>query len=108
MAIKLVINILIQGPTIFPIVFAAICGRSMKMIARYMAERGTKLGTLELLMASQSVWGTVESQLLLQRLTIVGVNLLFLWAWSPLGGQVMESYLIAIAISSPTDPFGWA
>jgi hypothetical protein len=38
-------------------------------------------------MASQSVWGTVESQLLMQRLTIVGVNLLFLWALSPLGGQ---------------------
>jgi hypothetical protein len=38
-------------------------------------------------MASQSVWGTVESQLLMQRLTVVGVNLLFLWALSPLGGQ---------------------
>ncbi|RYE54454.1 MAG: hypothetical protein EOP48_12290 [Sphingobacteriales bacterium] len=38
-------------------------------------------------MASQSVWGTVESQIILQRLTVVGVNLLFLWALSPLGGQ---------------------
>lgn len=38
-------------------------------------------------MASQSVWGTVESQLNMQRLTIVGSNLLFLWALSPLGGQ---------------------
>lgn len=38
-------------------------------------------------MASQSVWGTFESQLLMQRLTVVGVNLLFLWALSPLGGQ---------------------
>jgi len=38
-------------------------------------------------MASQSVWGTVESQLVLQRLTLVGANLLFLWALSPLGGQ---------------------
>ncbi|KAF2109691.1 hypothetical protein BDV96DRAFT_615664 [Lophiotrema nucula] len=75
------------SPTLFPIVFAAIVGRSLKMIARYHAERGAKLSTLELLMASQSVWGTVESQLLLQRLTIVGANLLFLWALSPLGGQ---------------------
>jgi hypothetical protein len=32
-----------QGPTMFPIVFAAIIGRSMKMIARYLAERGSKL-----------------------------------------------------------------
>jgi hypothetical protein len=38
-------------------------------------------------MASQSVWGTAESQIVLQRLTFVGVNLLFLWALSPLGGQ---------------------
>ncbi|KAH7406100.1 hypothetical protein DE146DRAFT_754085 [Phaeosphaeria sp. MPI-PUGE-AT-0046c] len=75
------------GPTIFPIMFAAICGRSMKMIARYLAEQGAKLSTLELLMASQSVWGTFESQVLMRRLTIVGVNLLFLWAMSPLGGQ---------------------
>ena len=91
----------------FPIVFAAISGRSMKMIARYLAERGTKLSVgladkglvlsclsadsvtqnLELLMASQSVWGTVESQILMQRITLVGANLLFLWALSPLGGQ---------------------
>ncbi|KAL1656652.1 hypothetical protein SLS61_000448 [Didymella pomorum] len=75
------------GPTMFPIVFAAISGRSMKMIARYLAERGTKLSNLELLMASQSVWGTVESQMLMQRITLVGANLLFLWALSPLGGQ---------------------
>lgn len=38
-------------------------------------------------MASQSVWGTVESQFLMRRLTLVGVNLLFLWTMSPLGGQ---------------------
>ena len=38
-------------------------------------------------MASQSVWGTIESQLFMQRMTLVGANLLFLWALSPLGGQ---------------------
>jgi hypothetical protein len=38
-------------------------------------------------MASQSVWGTIESQIIMQRLTVVGANLLFLWALSPLGGQ---------------------
>jgi hypothetical protein len=38
-------------------------------------------------MASQSVWGTVESQFLMRRLTLVGANLLFLRALSPLGGQ---------------------
>ncbi|KAJ8108973.1 hypothetical protein OPT61_g7800 [Boeremia exigua] len=82
-----VISAIQLGPTLFPIMFAAISGRSMKMIARYLAERGAKLNTLELLMASQSVWGTIESQFLMRRLTVVGVNLLFLWAMSPLGGQ---------------------
>jgi hypothetical protein len=84
--------------------FAAISGRSLKMIARYLAEKGAKLSvscysqfmwtqalmfdqTLELLMASQSVGGTVESQILMRRMTLVGVNLLFLWSLSPLGGQ---------------------
>jgi hypothetical protein len=38
-------------------------------------------------MASQSVWGTIESQIVMQRATLVGANLLFLWALSPLGGQ---------------------
>jgi hypothetical protein len=31
------------GPTMFPIAFAAICGRSMKRIARFRAERGAKI-----------------------------------------------------------------
>ncbi|KAF2814991.1 uncharacterized protein BDZ99DRAFT_485502 [Mytilinidion resinicola] len=75
------------GPTIFPILFAAIIGRSMKMIARYLAEKGAKLSTLELLMASQSVWGTFESQFLMRRLTVVGAHLLILCSLSPLGGQ---------------------
>ncbi|KAI0615007.1 hypothetical protein Ptr902_09692 [Pyrenophora tritici-repentis] len=75
------------GPTMFPILFAAISGRSMKMIARFLAEKGAKISTLELLMASQSVWGTFEIQMNMQRLTLVGINLLFLWALSPLGGQ---------------------
>ena len=33
----------LKGPTLFPIMFAAISGRSMKMIARFLAEKGTKL-----------------------------------------------------------------
>lgn len=46
-----------------------------------------QLGTLELLLASQTVWGTFESQVLLRRFTTVGVHLFLLWSLSPLGGQ---------------------
>lgn len=38
-------------------------------------------------MASQTVWGTFESQLLMKRLSIVGAHLFVLWTLSPLGGQ---------------------
>jgi hypothetical protein len=90
------------------------------MIARYLAERGAKLGvsssvparvllermltvqTLELLMASQSVWGAVESQILMRRLTLVGANLLFLWTLSPLGGQASLRLLDKTSSSNQT------
>ncbi|KAL9097207.1 MAG: hypothetical protein Q9165_000634 [Trypethelium subeluteriae] len=75
------------GPTIFPILFAAIAGQALKNAARYVAEGGAQLGTLELLMASQTVWGTFESQVLLRKLTAVGAHLFILWALSPIGGQ---------------------
>jgi hypothetical protein len=50
------------SPNIFPIIFAAIVGRSMKMIARFSAEKGAKLETLELMTASQSTWATIKTQ----------------------------------------------
>lgn len=46
-----------------------------------------KLGVLEMLLASQTVWGTFESQILLRRLTLFGAHLFLLWCLSPLGGQ---------------------
>jgi hypothetical protein len=67
--------------------FAAVAGKSLKTFTRYYAERGLQLGVLELLLASQTVWGAIESQMLLQRFTVVGVHLFFLWSLSPLGGQ---------------------
>ncbi|KAJ9656207.1 hypothetical protein H2201_008619 [Coniosporium apollinis] len=75
------------GPTLYPVIFAAVAGRTMKIIARFWVEKGAKLGNLELLMASQTVWGTFESQWLMQRLTVVGAHLLLLWTLSPIGGQ---------------------
>lgn len=38
-------------------------------------------------MASQTVWGTFESQFLLRRFTVIGSHLFILWSLSPLGGQ---------------------
>ncbi len=33
-----------QGTTIFPIIFAALAGRSLKVVGRFMAAKGTMLG----------------------------------------------------------------
>ncbi len=43
--------------------------------------------TVELLFASRSLWGTIESQLQLRRFTLVGAQLLLFWSLSPIGGQ---------------------
>jgi len=59
----------------------------MKIMARFYAERGTKLGLLELFISSQTVWGTCQSQVMLRTLTPVGIFLLLLWCLSPLGSQ---------------------
>lgn len=67
--------------------FAAVAGKSLKTLTRYYAERGMQLGVLELLLASQTVWGAIESQILLRKFTVMGVHLFFLWSLSPLGGQ---------------------
>lgn len=60
-----------------------------------------KLGILELLLASQTVWGTFECQVLLRRFTVIGTHLTLLWCLSPLGGQaslrILETTTEALA-----------
>ena len=75
------------GPTIFPIIFAALVARFMRGFATFRAERGTRLGLLEQLIGSQSLGGTMERALLLRRCDAVGVTIVLLWLLSPLGGQ---------------------
>jgi hypothetical protein len=54
--------------------FAAVAGKSLKTFTRYYAERGLQLGVLELLLASQTVWGTIESQMLPSLLPLESVS----------------------------------
>ena len=48
------------GPSIFPIVYAAIVGRLSRAIAKWLAERGSRLGLLEQLVGSQNVFSSIE------------------------------------------------
>lgn len=75
------------GPTIIPILFAAIAAQGLRLIGRFKAERGITLGSLELLIGSRSVWSAFESQVRMRRVDVVGGLLLALWAMSPIGGQ---------------------
>ena len=75
------------GPTVFPILFATIAARSIRVIARVHAERGANLAVLEMLVASRSVSDTFQSQLALRHFTLVGALLMGFWALSPFGGQ---------------------
>lgn len=80
-------NTVNQGPTIFPIVFAAIVGGAMKVIATWRLQRGTTLGFVEQLLGSNTISGAVLTQAQLLAFNFTGLVLLILWALSPLGSQ---------------------
>lgn len=75
------------SPTIFPIVFAAITARSLRIYARFQAERGARLGLLQTLMGSRSVFAAIETQFLIRKLAFAGTMVLILWLLSPIGAQ---------------------
>ncbi|KAL6234936.1 hypothetical protein BDW75DRAFT_210894 [Aspergillus navahoensis] len=75
------------GPTVFPIVFAAVVSSLMRSYGLWKAQNGAKLGHLEQLNGSTSFAGTLSSILALRQLSILSVSVLLLWALSPLGGQ---------------------
>ncbi|KAF2023295.1 hypothetical protein EK21DRAFT_118903 [Setomelanomma holmii] len=78
---------ILLGPTLFPLAFAALGGRSLKRIALWKAERGTTLGFLEHIIGSQSLVAAVGHAITLHSLNFLTIGLLVLWALSPLGGQ---------------------
>ncbi|KAK4617641.1 hypothetical protein CLAFUW4_12327 [Fulvia fulva] len=81
------LNVVALGPTIFPIVFAAVVGRTLKTILVWLLERGEKLGTLDLLAGSNTVASTIWSLYVLRSFGFVGLALVAAWALSPVGGQ---------------------
>ncbi|KAL2821317.1 hypothetical protein BDW59DRAFT_174183 [Aspergillus cavernicola] len=75
------------GPTVFPIVFAAIVGSMMRNYALWRAQNGAALGLIEQLNGSTSFAGTIELALALRHRDLLMIPILLLWAMSPLGGQ---------------------
>ncbi|KAI8711696.1 hypothetical protein NCS52_01433900 [Fusarium sp. LHS14.1] len=75
--------------TAFPILFAAVMGRLMYQVSRWMLERGATMGTLEQLMGSRTMGAAFLTQVELGAFNILGLALVFVWIWSPLGGQAL-------------------
>ncbi|OMP83028.1 hypothetical protein BK809_0001220, partial [Diplodia seriata] len=75
------------GPSIFPIVFAAVVAKNLRTISLWQLEKGQKIGVLDQLLGSTSVVSTIITQFQLRAYGPVGVCLMLLWIISPLGGQ---------------------
>ncbi|RTE78990.1 hypothetical protein BHE90_006510 [Fusarium euwallaceae] len=73
--------------TIFPILFASMVGRLVYELARWRLERGSTMGTLEQLMGSRTVGATIITQFSLRIFNPLGICLLLIWSFSPLGAQ---------------------
>ncbi|PSN61766.1 hypothetical protein BS50DRAFT_592706 [Corynespora cassiicola Philippines] len=75
------------GPTIYPLIYVAIGARCLRKIAVFLAERGTRVGTLEKLLGSQSFVSSVFTATALRSLNWMSILILVFWMLSPLGGQ---------------------
>ncbi|KAH7191725.1 uncharacterized protein B0J16DRAFT_236977, partial [Fusarium flagelliforme] len=73
----------------FPIAFASIVGRMVFEAARWKLEKGATLGLLEQLIGSRTVGSTFITQICLGKFNVLGLVLLLLWAFSPLGSQAV-------------------
>ncbi|QIW97414.1 hypothetical protein AMS68_002932 [Peltaster fructicola] len=76
-----------KGPTIFPVVFAAVVGKSLKSLADWKLERGTTVAMIEYLLASRSVSGVLIAPLRFRIWRLVIIPLILLWSLSPIGSQ---------------------
>ncbi|KAF3161642.1 hypothetical protein TWF751_011283 [Orbilia oligospora] len=84
---KIVLESIKWGPTIFPIIFAAIAGGFLQAIALKHAQKGTELGTLEQLTRTINIFSAITTPYFIKTYNWLSVILLLLWATSPLGGQ---------------------
>lgn len=75
------------GPTLFPILFAAVCSRLMRTYALWRAEKGETLGVLEQMSGSQNLLAAVERAILIPGLGFTSTGIVLLWLLSPIGGQ---------------------
>jgi hypothetical protein len=75
------------GVSIFPILFAMLCGSALTNMASHMLEQGGSVFTLEQLLGSVTIARAVKTQWLLRAWNWHALALIWVWSLSPLGGQ---------------------
>ncbi|GIZ44933.1 hypothetical protein CKM354_000811700 [Cercospora kikuchii] len=75
------------GPSVFPILFAAVFGQLMTAIASWKLEKSITIGLLEQILASRSLGSAFFSLLSLRIFSLWTPVILLIWGLSPLGGQ---------------------
>ncbi|KAH7121729.1 hypothetical protein B0J13DRAFT_512378 [Dactylonectria estremocensis] len=98
---EMVLDAMGVASTLWPIAFAAVIGALVRTIALFQAERGTKLGTLEILLGSQTLVNTLKSAFTIRVFSLWTLLLAVLWTISPIGGQaVLRTISIAAHVEA--------
>ena len=92
----------LKAATLFPLVFSVVIGRAMVKFASWKVERGSTVGSLERLMGSRTVGGTIITQIRLWHFSFVGLGLILLWLLSPVGGQTVLRILSTTSTQTTT------
>ncbi|OQE10439.1 hypothetical protein PENVUL_c004G09470 [Penicillium vulpinum] len=93
------------APTVFPVLFAAIAGSSIKSIAswRIQTTAGATIGLVEQCLGSQTITGAILTQIRLRAVNFLAIFTVVLWCLSPLGSQA-SLRVISIVPSYPGNP----
>lgn len=73
--------------TLFTILFAAVLGSTLKRLATWRLQNGIRLGHLEQIMQSRTVFAALTTMVSFRALNLTALVLFFAWAFSPLGSQ---------------------
>ncbi|KAK4231900.1 hypothetical protein QBC38DRAFT_525679 [Podospora fimiseda] len=84
-------QVTILVPTFFPIFFAGTVGRCIRLISMYRVEHGERIGTLDRLLGSTTLMGTLITASTMWSFSIPTFVLPILWTLSPLGIQYLSS-----------------
>ncbi|KAF5971553.1 hypothetical protein FCOIX_9828 [Fusarium coicis] len=86
---KKFLELTVLGPSLYPILFAALVGRFYRVFGRWCLERrgGVNLPVLEQLIGSQNLATAVERIFVIRTNAVIGLIILTSWLLSPLGGQ---------------------